>query len=104
MNTLEILQGARDTIAAGKWTKGSFARDVNGKVCEYGSAVSYCASGAMDQYGWDESEEARMFFAATVGVGYLDISLWNDAPERILSEVIFAFDVAIAAWSAKELN
>jgi len=103
MKTSKILRAARRKIRTPtQWTKGWYARDVDGHTvssrcpeavcwCGYG-AVSFVVSSA-------NLSGIGVYSALYAAVGKSFIS-WQDAPERTHAEVLVAFDRAIAEREA----
>ena len=74
-----------------KWTQNKLARQVNGGMvarCVDGAILSVCLDG--------EQQETREYLGDSInGKGRLQLSEWNDAPERTHADVMLAFDRAI---------
>ena len=72
-----------------KWTKGAFARDIDGGVHEPESvlAFSFCIQGVVRLCATDPFVERRRL-KAMLRASYLDA--WNDATYRTFDEVITA--------------
>lgn len=103
MTPKEILIAARAKIEAPeRWTHGAYARDAGGREVEptCPAAVCWCVRGAIDASTRHHSSNrpaSVLFSQAVAGYGPLFIPIWNDAPTRTHTEVIAAFDRAIAA-------
>lgn len=95
MTTVEILKKARGLVEKG-WTATVFARDADGLPIHETDrrAVCWCASGALHASGSPWGSDARTVFIRAIGTG--EIPDWNDSPGRTQSEVLAAFDKAIA--------
>lgn len=103
MTPKEILIAARAKIEAPeRWGKGRFSRLSDGSPCypDDDRAFCFCAEGAVFASGarWAAKAKAMTFLRdAAVGDEFTSIPDWNDAPTRTHTEVIAAFDRAIAA-------
>jgi hypothetical protein len=113
MKASEILKAALELLESKGWTKEAFARDVNGKSCDYNSAVCFCGIGAV-----------RVAICKSVYISNLDLCnedsyitardyldevsdywlSWQDAPERTFPEVKAKFLEAIALAEQAESN
>ena len=106
MTVVEVLKGARAKLEHG-WCQGAPALDGFGKQCDASEATCwcaiaacYCAAGA--EYRLGDDAVARLCRLAPGGL----VSVWQDMPERTLSDVLGLFDKATkiaekeAAWSA----
>lgn len=93
MKASEILIAARALIdTPEKWVKGR----------KYGC---WCARDAIIAVAPDEPRSTNSALATLKrAIGRPGIVSWNDAPERTHAEVMAAFDRAIAAEQAKELQ
>ncbi len=85
------------------WTQGAFARDGKGSPVDTRDeqALSFCATGAI--FATEDpavgSLQARTALRAAVTS---DLETWNDAPDRILADVLGAFDRAVALIEAED--
>ena len=101
MKTREILVAARELISQPeRWTKGEYARDLNGRRVSPGgpNAVCWCSIGAMAKVaglssGEMEASEASVTLALAAESNGV-IPEWNDASGH--QSVVEAFDRAIA--------
>lgn len=99
MTPAEVLRAAREKIATPeRWTKGVFARDTLGEAVPYraADAVCFCLRGAILRVDtdWPDIWEAERLVHVAVGTD--DAAGWNDDEDRTHSEVLAAFDKAIA--------
>lgn len=91
MDTLTILIEARKLIESPKhWCQGKL---------HYGGA--HCSIGAIDRVTHGAYFGSPAIVALVTAIGFPLISVWNDHPRRKHSEVLAAFDKAIAAERAK---
>jgi hypothetical protein len=96
-----ILVRAKELVTSG-WTQFWYACDEDGSSCDSFSneARCWCSHGALTRSRVDldcaltsRSEASEIFRVAN---DIENITIWNDAPERTQSEVIAAFEKAIA--------
>ncbi len=114
MNKLEILKGARETIATKGWAKGFFAYDSNGGLCRgwYKDACKFCALGAVEhvisEAGWRENallissvwDALQEALPQTDDEDNAGIAEFNDSAESV-DDVLVLFDRAIANVEAE---
>ena len=97
MNTLEILQAARELISVPeRWTQGCLARNRAGKECSFRSndSVRWCSIGALNKISTlNIVSHALVFLSKAVSVKTNKFSTWNDTHTH--AEVLQAFDRAI---------
>src|SRR5271163_3578252 len=76
------------------WCKGAFHK-----------GCAFCAAGALREpwlalpvkYGYYGESQAAQLLSRVIGIEYFGfIHRWNDAPERMHSDVLGAYDAAIA--------
>lgn len=113
------LSHARNLISTKGWTKGTFARNAEGKgVSEINpTATCFCMLGAINNYVFNKHDQLRetapdgeyemqlqaLWDANEAAMAALrtttcdNIPTFNDAPERTVEEVLAAFDAAIAS-------
>lgn len=84
MTPKDVLRKAADLIEEAGWTRGTYARDAEGKPCYFDSKLArcYCANGAMQAVtARSESDkvyrEAYDLLCKRLGVSF--ISEWNDS-------------------------
>lgn len=91
-----LLEKVRYTIKKG-WCKGADARDVDGIAVPvtHSKAVTFCLMAAFDKVNADPQSDA-------IALGYLRkvikthaVAGWNDAEERIKTQVLDALESAI---------
>ena len=115
MNTVELLQQARDLIASPEaWTQGTYARNASGKRTPLAGpdAVCWCVSGALrriiERAETDPiPDPLRDLWYETIPVVnrianldmYSTLPIWNDKKGRTHAEVIALLDAAIEAVS-----
>ena len=103
--TLEILKKARELISdPSRWTQGTYARNSNGsqEFIMSPAAVCFCTIGAVRRVCGDKSYGHALFsLAARLPDPPLELSDFNDAPNRTHAEVLALFDKAIKAEEAK---
>ena len=102
-NTLAVLAFARDLVGdEQRWCKGAFARSWwNVPVrMRSGMARRYCALGAIMRAGYELRLRIDDAHAALEWQLNAQVQNWNDDPARTHSEVMTAFDAAIAAVAA----
>lgn len=103
MTPLEILRAARKRIEAPeRWTKGAGARFADGTIASpnrVSEAVSFCCIGALLDGDQRANTEAYVAMASVVPGGLL--APFNDAPSTSHSDVLAAFDRAIARLEAQ---
>lgn len=105
MTTLEILKAARELLSDEKrWTQHAFAKEADGKSCDYDSpaAVCWCAAGAIGKvYGGDtltdRAMEAQALLAGSDVLHELgeESSVTNLNDSGTHAEVLALFDRAI---------
>lgn len=106
MNTLEILQSARDLLSdPSHWIQGSMAQDVNGRptIPMSPKAVCWCLVGAICNANQGTAKEVnalRLVRGAILRTDptfhYTDtIGDWNDAEGRKHSEVLAVLDSSL---------
>lgn len=98
---VDVLRQARELLAEpGRWTQGSLARDADGHSSPLRgpAAVCWCSIGAVERITKTPGT-AYKYLKAAMGCG---IAAWNDAPERTQSEVVAAFDAAVALAAADD--
>lgn len=104
MKPVTVLRRALKYIRKG-WTRGAFARDREGNVCDETSrrAVCWCAVGAIQRASPNDWYLARDTVALVEGVlkGSQALSNYNDAPRRTKAQVIAAFEKAIERVKAQ---
>ena len=105
MKASEVLEQAKWKILEDGWGKFAF-ESVTGEVCIAG-AVEAVTGGLEDRKPVEvenkDCQAACYFLAKATGVTYpvtyetegTSIAEWNDAPERTLTDVLDAFDMAI---------
>ena len=112
MTALEILKAARERIANPEnWLQGDFALTADGEKTNEDSpyATKFCAVGAIyADEPYNGFESAFALAEAIETLHYTDLAFnrtrpagafvsdWNDKPERKHSEVLAAYDLAIA--------
>lgn len=101
MTPREILVAARERVAKG-WSKRSYARDVTGQPCGYGSgaAVSFCALGAIYASADDLIAEITAVQTLRQTLGVRSIPEFNDDRKTTHADVLAAFDKAIEATAS----
>lgn len=72
-----------------RWTKGAYARDINGAIvdCQSGHAACWCLDGAVHRCYPSLTEKANMLDLLDTAIGH-QATTWNDAPERTHAEVL----------------
>lgn len=101
---VETLKEARALIAQG-WTQGCAARDAEGNDVNSVdiSAVSFCIYGACRRASVGRRKESyKLSTNALRDAGMINLSTWNDAPDRTQADVLALFDRAIAMESNHE--
>lgn len=107
--TVQILEEARELLSdESRWTKGVVARKENGKAVlpNHPEAYSFCALGVIAKVA-DVSTGENLYYPAMSilrNVMGQTITFFNDAPERKHSEVLEAFDKAIALAKEQECS
>lgn len=105
MTRLETLEAARALLARG-WTQNVCARNEKGEGVgsRAPEAVCWCALGAINAVTSSSFEGAAVRAAVYQAIldsvrsrhPFLDLSGWNDRPNRTQEEVLELFDAAIA--------
>lgn len=102
LNELEALTAARELLSDRmKWTQGSSARDAAGFPvgAAHRRATCFCMIGAIEKVTGGHLVGSSEYAARAVLESVLqcgDIATFNDTPRRRHSEVLKAFDRAIA--------
>lgn len=97
MDAVDILKAARAKIARPEdWGKGRRVYDRPRETCCAAEAIGEATSYSL----WDD-ENRKSTYSAFYNAAGLDwevdsLAEWNDAPERTHTEVLAAFDLAIA--------
>jgi hypothetical protein len=102
--TLEILKEARALLAQpGAWTKGAYARDVEGTYVspDNPAAVCFCAVGAIHHAGGGGNVLASQALKLELPKRYSDITHANDSYKTV-KPVLALFDRAIAHLEAAQ--
>lgn len=120
LSVADVLERAADLIEPeGKWTQFHYARTKDGLPCSYDErkARCFCAMGAIGKVAGDHTLDVRAAkvlgadlpvpncaasLAPNVVVEIAAISAWNDAPERIQSEVVAKLREAAALARSRE--
>jgi hypothetical protein len=108
MKPSEILRGARELLEKpGAWTRGWFARDEFGGTVNSGldhEACKWCAYGALQRVsGKLVPHDAARFLDKVIGREHpWTIAEWNDKSRTRKSDVLSAFDEAIALAEHEE--
>jgi hypothetical protein len=82
----KVLNDAADLIEPeGRWTRGAYARDVNGEIAIPVSpqACSWCAMGAIRHVAPDERLYALPVLRRYLGDEDIDLTRWNDAQPTV---------------------
>lgn len=96
MTTTEVLLAAKQKINADTWGQGPGLRRI-GKICAMGAIDTVSESVPLAA----QREEALDVFRKACGNPL--ITVWNDAPERTLGEVLAMFDKSIAVAQERGL-
>jgi hypothetical protein len=98
MNALDVLVGARKQLTEKGWTRGAFARDIDGYpvASTRKTAVCYCLSGAIRSLADDAGNwiAARALVEEAQGESYLSITELNDGSSN-LEGILTVLDKAI---------
>lgn len=97
MTTTEVLLAAKQKVNADTWAQGPGLRNI-GKICAMG-AIDDIVSESIPLA--TQREEALDVFREACGNSL--ITVWNDAPERTLGEVLAMFDKSIAIARGRRL-
>ena len=103
--TKAILVRARELLSDPKsWTQDVMARSVRGTpvVTHSKRARSFCVEGAIERAGLKTTRKVRerarrIVYEKIASSTFVNITLWNDAPQRTHAEVLALLDKAIAA-------
>ena len=77
-----------------EWCKGSYARDVDGNICNTGEecAHSFCAVGVL-MVVFPDFEDRKIFcLELSKYLNYERVICWNDVPQRTKEDVIAVFE------------
>jgi hypothetical protein len=96
LTPLDVLTAARAKLLEG-WCQGTAFRDASGKECGELEAKCWCSLAACNVVcGGDyEPADAAMLILSRIVPGSA-ISIWQDAPDRTLDDVLTLFDQGIA--------
>lgn len=105
MKVSEILRAAKAKIEARGWCQGDEASifgPPDGPCCA-GTAIARVPTMGWPFGGEWPGNASMLALKAAAGIRPTDpIAGWNDAPERTLADVLFAYDLAIAAAEQQE--
>lgn len=75
---------------ASRWTQGTYARDINGKLVAFNSskAVCWCTSGAIGKFSGNNTNFANTIHGILVRDIQEVVSVWNDNPFQTVENVI----------------
>ena len=107
MTPAQLLRDARALIATPeRWTQGTFARDAAGRrtYTWADDACRWCAFGAVIASAGKDNDPLVDPAVALLSkaVGWRDLTLWNDYPNRTHRDILAGLDRAIALAEAEE--
>ena len=100
MTTTDVLRHMRARLSEpGKWTKGGYARDKQGRLTRSNSkdAVCFCMLGAMRtaRDAGNQQNAANVLLSVLAPLGYGSIPSFNDSPTTTHADVLSVLDKAI---------
>lgn len=106
MKVSEILRAGKQALLDRGWCQGDFEaiHSGSGKCC---AATALIKAEVSTEWIFDDNNpfnKAMKYLKAAAGLNHPNdsIAAWNDAPERVLADVLFVYNIAIAAAEQQE--